>query len=115
MAFLDPAERDEVMRLCGLKRIAPQDKGGRGAYLASLRAVRQRRYAVSSGDITPGVAAIAAPIFDSSGAIVAVLAVRGPDVRMTPAKMEKMAPQIVNAADQISWNLGFNSDRRQSA
>src|SRR5919202_728387 len=59
------------------------------ALQAELEAVRRRGYATLVDELEPGLSAVAAPVFDSGGAVVAALAVSGsttrlPDHRLAP-------------------------------
>lgn len=49
--------------------------GDRGTVLAALRRVRRTGYAVAYGEVTPGVAGIAAPIFDGGASPIASLCI----------------------------------------
>jgi DNA-binding IclR family transcriptional regulator len=45
--------------------------------MARLEEIRAQGYAISDGDVTPGIAAIGAPVFDHSGALRASVSVSG--------------------------------------
>ena len=49
--------------------------------LEELRLVRQRGYAISQSELEEGIDAVAAPIFDHLGAIVAAVSIGGPSER----------------------------------
>jgi IclR family transcriptional regulator, KDG regulon repressor len=75
--------------------------------LDELEPIRHRGYAVSTGEREKGVAAIAAPIFDASGQLIASLSISAPEIRFVPDVLETTIPLVVQAAEQISSALGF--------
>ncbi|MBD2848359.1 IclR family transcriptional regulator [Paenibacillus sp. IB182496] len=66
--------------------------------LNQLEQIRALGYATSIEEREPGAAAVAAPIFDRSGRLVAALSVSGPASRLTAAKLEEHAAVIVHSA-----------------
>lgn len=110
MAYMPDEERNRVIELTNLKPVNPATPTDRRSYLAVIEDVRRKGYAVSSGDVTVGAAAIAAPIFDAAGKIAAVVSVRGPDVRMSVERMKQIAPLVVEKAQDISQELGFEME-----
>jgi len=88
----------------------------REALTADLAEVRRRGYAVTSEELEPGLAAVAAPVFRDGAAVVAALSVSGPSTRLTPARMAEVAARCVAEASALSAVLGHQpeQDRRQS-
>jgi DNA-binding IclR family transcriptional regulator len=73
-----------------------------------LHEVRRRGFGYSSGDVTQGTAAVAAPIFNRQGEILAAVVVRGPTVRLTEDKLIELGPRVREIGEQISAMLGFS-------
>ncbi|WNM25364.1 IclR family transcriptional regulator [Demequina capsici] len=69
---------------------------------ADLGVVRERGYAESSGEREPGVSSVSAPVWGTSGTVIAAVSISGPAERMTahPAAMHSTA--VVEAAQQLS-------------
>jgi DNA-binding IclR family transcriptional regulator len=76
--------------------------------LPALEAIRRDRISVSDEDVTPGIAALGAPVFDHHGDVVGALSISG--VREAILG-EKSAPWIreliANGAVEVSRGLGF--------
>jgi IclR family transcriptional regulator, KDG regulon repressor len=72
-----------------------------------LKKIRERGYAMSVGEREKGVSAVAAPLFDSGGKIVASLSIAAPEIRFSREIMDRTAPLVVRAAEQISAALGY--------
>jgi len=73
----------------------------RDVFLEQLEQIRQHGYATSVEEREIGAAAIAAPIFNRSGKLVAALAVSGPSNRLTEEQMQKFAEPIMEAAKRM--------------
>ena len=71
-----------------------------------LNDVRARGYAISRDELIRGAAAIAVPFFDNSNQIAGSIGVFGPEVRMSPQRLESLAPQLMQAATELSTALG---------
>jgi DNA-binding IclR family transcriptional regulator len=80
----------------------------RDALLDELRATRERGYAVSDEDVTRGIAAFGAPIFDHTGAVRASLSVGG--IREHLYQHRERAIELLRSATaEISRTLGYDA------
>jgi IclR family acetate operon transcriptional repressor len=62
-----------------------------------LAAVRRNGYATAVAELEEGLVAVAAPVFDASGACVAALSVSGPEYRMQPEKLAELGRLCASA------------------
>jgi DNA-binding IclR family transcriptional regulator len=65
---------------------------------------RARGYAVAEGELEPGLAAVAAPVRDASGRIVAALNVSGPAFRLSPG-LDDAGIAVLRGAEAVSAAL----------
>ena len=72
-----------------------------------LAAIRARGYAIDDSEHQVWVRCVAAPIRNSSGHVFASVSVTGPADRMTDTKIASLAPLVVQTADSISRQIGF--------
>ncbi len=79
----------------------------RSALRAELVKVREQGYAMAVDELEEGLTALAAPIRNAHGDVVASLSVSGPTFRLDEAKSEKILPQLQDAAQEISHRLGW--------
>jgi DNA-binding IclR family transcriptional regulator len=105
MAFKPEAERAKIIHATGLAHVTKSGQIDPSTYLENLEQVRKDGYASTSGDVTVGAAAVAAPVFGAEGALEAVVSLRGPAARMTPTRVLTLAPLVVRTADAISREL----------
>lgn len=75
------------------------------AFKQQLQRIRKLGYATSVEEREEGAAAVAAPIFNRSGQLIAALSVSGPVNRLTPDKMEKYAEIMNNFAVRMGKML----------
>ncbi len=71
--------------------------------------IRQSGYAWLKGHFVKGIRGAAAPIFDSQGELVAVLAIAGPDRRRANGE-DPSVKALVDAAGEVSRQLCFQPD-----
>jgi IclR family KDG regulon transcriptional repressor len=100
LAFADDEVRDRIMNDASWPASVE-----RGAFLAQLADIRRLGYATSIEEREPGAAAVSAPIMNSSGRLVAALAVSGPSNRLDPERMREIAPQVMEAARRMGKML----------
>jgi DNA-binding IclR family transcriptional regulator len=60
------------------------------ALIAELAAIRRDGYATAVAELEEGLVAVAAPVFDATGACVAALSVSGPGYRMRPDNLAEL-------------------------
>lgn len=72
-----------------------------------MEEVRRQGLAVSIEERESGSAAVAAPIVDRAGRILAALAVSGPAVRFTPDAVARYGTLVRQTCDRISQRLGW--------
>lgn len=74
---------------------------------AELEQVRARGYAVAVEELELGLHAVAAPVFDATGACAAAVSVSSPAYRMPVERLDATARRCRAAADEVSACLGF--------
>jgi IclR family transcriptional regulator, KDG regulon repressor len=72
-----------------------------------LATIRQEGVAFDDEEESQGVRGVAAGLVNGEGKLVGSIGVIAPSVRLTRAKMRKLAPIVKNCAFQISNRLGF--------
>lgn len=77
----------------------------REQYIKQLDDIMTAGYATSIEEREPGAAAVAAPVFNRAGKLVAALSVSGPSNRLTLEAMWEHAPAIIEAAKRMGSML----------
>jgi len=101
------AER-EVLRIVrrGLPSYTDRTLVGLEPLLEELARIRRRGYATAIGEYEAGLNAVAAPVLDARGNVVAAVDIWGPSFRVTPHRIPELAAQAREAAIAISARLG---------
>lgn len=105
-----PAEDAESVIAEGLPRLTPNTIVDRAELLRELESVRARGYAVDNEEHEIGVRCIAAPIWDSSGRLIASVSVSAPIARVTSQRVARLAELVRRTALSISCAIGYNAD-----
>lgn len=113
LAFSSDDEVDHVIKLTKLKAITKDTITNPQSFRRQLAKIRRQGYAISQGEIHPGGAAVAAPIFDRTGEIVAAIDLRGPQLRLDRVKLNQLSTVVLKCANAISSDQGF--ERQMSA
>ncbi len=74
--------------------------------MSEVRAIRAKGYAQSVGERQSGSASVAAPIFDRTGAPIAVISVCGPAERFR-SELKDCVPALLESANRLSRRMGY--------
>ena len=111
LAFDPQEERDHYIE----EHAGQAGAGGRSSRGGNLReeldSIRTSGYAVSDEDVTVGIAAIGAPIFDHRGQVCGALSVSGIRALILGAETSRMARLLVDGANEVSAALGHQVER----
>lgn len=110
MAFLTEGEQDRVIKEEGLKPYTRNTITDPVVLKERLKVVREQGYAISSGEITMGTNAIAAPIFDFSGRVTGSVSLAGPRERFDRERVMSVLPHLIDATRKISNKLGAKTE-----
>jgi DNA-binding IclR family transcriptional regulator len=72
-----------------------------------LKAIRQQGYATDHEEYEVGIYAIAAPIFNRNGNVIAAIGGPSPTSRMTPERINGITKAFQEAAQAISYRMGY--------
>jgi DNA-binding IclR family transcriptional regulator len=89
-----------------LPRRTPHTLTTATALAADLESVRELGWASAYEELEPGLVAVAAPVRDANGLVVAGLSVSGPILRITRRDLPRIAEPLVAEADRLSRRLG---------
>jgi DNA-binding IclR family transcriptional regulator len=101
----DPERRRLLAR--PLERLTTRTIVDRRDLERELEEVRGRGYAWTKEELEVGLNAVAAPVHDATGRVVAAVSVSGPAYRLRAAAVKRTARATVAAAEEISRRIGF--------
>ncbi|GAB0102952.1 IclR family transcriptional regulator [Nocardia sp. JMUB6875] len=91
-----------------LESFAPNTITDLAVLRAQLRTIREQGWASCEEELEIGLNAVAAPIRDSDGRIIAALSVSGPTYRLAAERFSEVAQEAVASAGAISRRLGYH-------
>ena len=102
---LEPGQLDES--LGSLTRFTPKTITRKAQLREELELVREQGYALAIDELEMGLAAVAAPIRNAHGDIVASISVSGPTFRLAAERLDAAIPLCIAAGEEISHRLGW--------
>lgn len=110
LAFSDDACIERYLaRHQPLPAPSPRTLTDPAALWRELRQIRERGYAVSDEDLDLGACAVAAPVRDRSGAVIAGVSVASPATRFGPVERDRHRAIALEAGERISAALGYRA------
>jgi IclR family KDG regulon transcriptional repressor len=111
MAYLQEVECARIIKQTNLHPLTSSAVSDPKLYMKELEQARQMGYAQMAGEVTIHSSAIAAPVFNSGGEIIAAISLRGPETRLTTQRGAELAPAVVQTAQSISEELGYGQSK----
>ena len=74
-----------------------------------LEAIRDLGYATIVDELEPGLSAVAAPVRDRGGAVIAALTVSGASLRLAPPRLRLLGRLTLEQAHSLSTRLGHDA------
>jgi DNA-binding IclR family transcriptional regulator len=106
LAFQRPEVIEQVIA-AGLKAYTATTISTAEALRKELAVIRKRGYAIDNSEHQLWVRCVAGPIRNSSGHVFASVSVTGAADRMTDSRISSLAPLVVQTADSISRQIGY--------
>lgn len=112
LAHVSAAERETIIAAAtgadgDLSRLTEHTLVNRQALLGDLAAVREHGYAVARDELEVGLTAVAAPIRDATGEVIASLSVSGPTFRIED-RVAAVAGEVMRAGRAVSRRMGWS-------
>ncbi|HPA20444.1 MAG TPA: IclR family transcriptional regulator [Verrucomicrobiae bacterium] len=106
LAFMEPGDREKVLRAARFRRWTPATITDKGKYRAHLRKIRERGFALDVGEHMEGVNCIAAPILNRQGLPLAAVTVIGPSFRLAAGALPRVGRIVLAHTERISRHYG---------
>lgn len=110
LAHLDEAEVDRVLG-AELEASTEHTVTDPAELRRQLEEIRRSGHAWQYEELEAGLSAVAAPVRDAGGAILATISVAGPSFRMSTDRVPEITRLTVQAAERISRKLGRTEPR----
>lgn len=109
LASLSPSDLERYL-VQERQQLTTRTLVGREELLADISNTRANGYVISDQDVTLGVCAIGAPVFDTHGEVVSALSIGGVAPRFSEPRLSELVRMVTETARAISVDLGFHPD-----
>lgn len=107
LAHLEPARLDALLAENELTALAPNTITDPAILRRELERTRERGYSIDDMEFGHDIRAVAAPLRDYTGRVIAAVAVAAPSSRLSLDAAHALAPRVVSMANRISTSLGY--------
>jgi DNA-binding IclR family transcriptional regulator len=107
LAHMPADERAALLSKVDLNKITPRTLSTRTKLEKNLAEALEHGYSWTLEEFETGLHAMAAPVRDRDGKVIAALSASGPAYRLTEERMHELAPVLVRGADEISHRMGY--------
>jgi DNA-binding IclR family transcriptional regulator len=105
LAFLEPEQREAVLRAEAEALPAGAGTAAEGDLAATLGEIRRKHFWISEGEKLPGACGIAAPVFNTDG-VAGCLCLTAPRETLPASGLDDIGRAIARHARSLSKNLG---------
>nr|WP_109429905.1 IclR family transcriptional regulator [Sulfoacidibacillus thermotolerans] len=109
LAFLPFQEQEQYVGNVELKPLAKGTITDRAVLRSVLSESRIKGYSISHSELENDTSAVAAPIFDHRGMVIAGLSIAGPTTRFDEERVWTLVERVVFYAHECSTRLGYNA------
>lgn len=106
LAYMPPGERAALLPM-PLVKYTEKTLVDMALLEASLAEVSRQGYAIVHEEFEDGFSAIAAPIYDHVGQVMATISISGPTFRLGPGQIELFIEPLLETTGQVSAELGY--------
>ena len=107
LAELPDTEVSAIVRHSGLKAVTAKTITTASALKTELKAIRSRGYAIDDEEKEAGLRCVGSAVRAHSGKLVAAMSISGPAFRMTRERIPEVAAALMQAAGELSVELGY--------
>lgn len=107
LAHLPSKERAALLSSVGMKKVTPHTITAKTKLEKNLSEARERGYSITLEELEIGLHAMAAPVRDRNGEVIAALSASGPGYRLTEERLHELSPILRKGAEEISHRMGY--------
>jgi DNA-binding IclR family transcriptional regulator len=111
LAFTPPEQLEQYLQQETFPTFTRKTITSRARFKTELTEIQAKGYAIDDEEREPGLRCIGAPVWDSTGQVVAAISIAGPIFRITRSRLPALARTIMKTAASISASLGYRNTR----
>jgi DNA-binding IclR family transcriptional regulator len=106
MAYLSNTEISTIIDRTRLAPVTGRSITERYRLEIELQRIRERGYAITRGQRTPGAVGLGAPVFNSNGEVVGDICLTIPETRFDPSSEARIAELLKGCANEVTKAIG---------
>jgi DNA-binding IclR family transcriptional regulator len=107
LAHVHPDRCAALLAESGMEKLTPHTVTSADVLGEELEKVRETGLAVAVEEYEVGLNAVAAPVRDRTGEVIAALSVSGPAYRLDPARLDELGDAVRAGAAEVSRRMGW--------
>ena len=108
LAFMDESITENILNKLNFEAMTKNTFTNLGSFKNELKKIKQKGYAYNNEELEMGLRAVAAPIFNHTGEVIAAINLAWTTARHPSKKsFQKFTPKILEAAKRISFLMGY--------
>jgi DNA-binding IclR family transcriptional regulator len=107
LAHVPAGQRAELLAASGMERFTPRTATDAAELDVELTSAAAVGYATAVEEYETGLNAVAAPVLDRAGAVIAALSVSGPAYRLDEPRIVELVEPLRTGAAEISRSMGW--------
>lgn len=101
LAHLPEQRLEAYLSTSPLQRLTPNTIIDPDAFRREMAVIRERGYSINNQEDMDGLLALAVPVQDRDGVVLAALSLHGPTVRLPEERAHAVAPDLMAAAEEV--------------
>ncbi|KKD03107.1 IclR family transcriptional regulator [Streptomyces sp. WM6386] len=107
LAHMPTKARTTLLTETGMKKVTARTITAKTKLEKNLADARERGYAFTLEELEIGLHAMAAPVRNRDGEVIAALSASGPAYRFTEERLHEVSPVLLKGAEEISHRMGY--------
>jgi IclR family KDG regulon transcriptional repressor len=111
LAFLDESRAEEILQHSRMTKFTPHTITSTQTFFKQLKNIRELGYSLAIDENAHGFSAIASPVRNSSGDVIAAVTIMVPSARMSKERLQSsFSKKVIQCSDKISAALGYRKN-----
>jgi DNA-binding IclR family transcriptional regulator len=111
LAFAAPDQLEAFLQQETFPSFTRKTITSRVRFKTEMAEIQAKGYSIDDEEREPGLRCIGAPVWDSSGEVVAAISIAGPVFRITRSRLPALSRTVMKTAANISASLGYRNTR----
>lgn len=111
-AYMDEAWIDKFVETVGLPRFTEHTITDPEKFKKHLNEIRNSGYSIDMGEGQEDIFCVAVPVRNKAKKVIAAISIAGPSTRVTSTMISEILPELNEAANSLSIQIGYSPDSK---